>query len=336
MAVEARHLDNLFRCQPQSISNRRDFIGSKPDGTAMYNTGTTQIECAALPLSTPSSAMPLLHHEVIVPPALYQSTIGDGVLPVKSYSGLTTFNNSVPGPPRKRSRDMINYACDGSQMAPQKIRLVSVDQDIALGTRRQQSDLDRLIAQQTERMRLEVEEKVRQQSKELLTDIHEGIARKLREKDEEIQRMGKLNWVMQERIKTLCVENQLLRSLAQTSEAAANTLRSNLEQVLAVAHVAEDRHPFSAAAAAVEEDAESCCASSSSGKRAAKEKDHRVAVAGSGSRGPRGACRGCGKKEPCVLLLPCRHLCLCAACGSVLHGCPVCGSVMTGTVHVNI
>lgn len=183
-------------------------------------------------------------------------------------------------------------------------------------------------------MRLEIEEKVRRQTKEVLAVIQQEILRRLSEKDEEVQRMGKLNLALQERIKTLSAENQLLRGLAQTSEAAANSLRINLEQVLAITHAAEDRH-ISPAAAPMEADAESCCGSST-GKGATEGKEQAVAQSRGGGSGPRRACRGCGEKEPCVLLLPCRHLCLCTACGSSVRGCPICGSVMTGTVHVNM
>lgn len=182
---------------------------------------------------------------------------------------------------------------------------------------------------QNKRMRLEIEEKVRQQTGELLAVIRQGILRKLMEKDEEIQKFKKLNLVQQERVENLCVENRLLWDLVQTSEAAVSSLRSDLEQVLGLAQAAEDHHICSGAAA-VEEDAESCCGSSG-GREAAP------VVAVEAGTGPCRACHGCGEREPCVLLLPCRHLCLCTGCGSAHHYyCPVCGSITTGSVHVNM
>ncbi|MED6112842.1 hypothetical protein PIB30_065331 [Stylosanthes scabra] len=65
-----------------------------------------------------------------------------------------------------------------------------------------------------------------------------AVVRKLKEKDDDIQRMGKLNFTLQERVKSL--ENQLWKNLAQTNEAISNSHRSNLEQVLA--HVTNDDH----------------------------------------------------------------------------------------------
>lgn len=177
-------------------------------------------------------------------------------------------------------------------------------------------------------MRLEIEEKVRQQTGELLAVIRQAIMRKLMEKDEEIQKFKKLNVVLQERVENLCVDNRLLWDLVQTSEAAVSSLRSDLKKVLALAQAAKDRHICSGKAA-VEEDAESFCGSSG-GRLSAP------VAAVEASTGPSRTCRGCGEREPCVLLLPCRHLCLCSGCGSAHHYCPVCGSVMAGTVHVNM
>lgn len=153
--------------------------------------------------------------------------------------------------------------------------------------------------------------------------------KKLKEKDEQIQRMGKLNLVLQERVKSLYVENQLWRDLAQTNEATANSLRSNLEQVLQHVGGGEERISY-----AVEDDAESCCGSSDGGGGRDAEAQYKEEGNGGDRR-----CRMCGERESCVLLLPCRHLCLCSVCGSgpqQLPSCPVCNSVMTATLHVNM
>lgn len=202
---------------------------------------------------------------------------------------------------------------------------------------------------------MELEERQQQQARLLVSAIREGVMKKLNEKDEQIQRMGKLNLALQEKVKSLYIENQLWRDLAHSNEATANSLRTNLEQVLA--HVSDERFSTGGVAAAgLEDDAESCCGSnfhmeggggadneeqSSSGKRKlALQGMRKVAMeaydnnnGGGGNR----RCRMCGERESCVLLLPCRHLCLCTVCGSTLHHtCPVCNNPMNATVHVNL
>ncbi|KAK4802752.1 hypothetical protein SAY86_000955 [Trapa natans] len=310
MTVEPRSLSHLFTCPLQPISSTRG--GSDADFDAM-NT-----------------------REMIFP-AFYQTAAAwDRNPPVKSfYSGLSTFDNGAVGSPRKRSREPIDNPYGGAAMTPRsKTRLLSVvDQ--------QQSGLDRLVAQHINAMRLEIEEKARRQSEELQATIQRRFVSKISEKDEEMRRLAKLNLSLHERIKTLSVENQLLRRLAQTSEAVSNTLRSNLQQVLSVAQAAEDRRTGClAAAVAVEKDsAESFCGSSScgGGEEAAEVEKKAATMEGGGRRGfPKSICRGCGEKEAYVLLQPCRHMCLCTACGSARRGCPLCGSEVTGTIHVNM
>lgn len=197
---------------------------------------------------------------------------------------------------------------------------------------------------------MEVEERRKRQSRMLVSAIEGGVIKKLKEKEEEVQRIGKINWVLQERVKTLFVENQLWRDLAQSNEATANTLRNNLEQVLA--HVSEERLCNGGGAAAAADDAESCCDSNDCGREEEEEeKAGRCKLAGEGLKdkvvlatvpgggdcgGGNRMCKKCGERESCVLLLPCRHLCLCTSCGSTHYTCPVCNSNMTASLHVNM
>ncbi|KFK28623.1 hypothetical protein AALP_AA7G023600 [Arabis alpina] len=184
----------------------------------------------------------------------------------------------------------------------------------------QQAEIDMFVAQQTEKLRIEIEAKQRTQTRMLASTVQNAIIKKLKEKDDEIIRIRNLNWVLQERVKSLYVENQIWRDLAQTNEANANNLRTNLEHVLAKIET------FPATASnVVEDDAESSCGScGGDGDEVGK-----VAVSG--------VCKRCGEREASVLVLPCRHLCLCTVCGSALvRNCPVCDLVMNASVHVNM
>ena len=53
---------------------------------------------------------------------------------------------------------------------------------------------------------MEIGEQEERQTRMLEAVFQEAIMKKLNEKDEEIQRMGKMNWVLQERVISLCIE----------------------------------------------------------------------------------------------------------------------------------
>ncbi|WZY72799.1 BOI-related E3 ubiquitin-protein ligase 1-like [Brassica napus] len=230
----------------------------------------------------------------------------------------------------KRQRD---YALDSNAlMTAQKRRSVAfappqslIEAQLVSQVQQQQTDIDLFATQQTQTLRLELEARQRTQTLSLASAVQSAFVKKLKQRDDEIVRMGKLNYVLQERVKSLYVENQTLRDLAQTNEATANTLRSNLEHVLAQV----DEFPATAAAGGdvfrppVEEDTVSSCGSCDG------------ADGGDVTAVTRG-CKRCGERTASVLVLPCRHLCLCTVCGSaLLQSCPVCNTVMHASVHVN-
>jgi E3 ubiquitin-protein ligase BOI-like protein len=191
-----------------------------------------------------------------------------------------------------------------------------------------------------EKVRVELEEKRKRQTRMLI----EAMMKRLKAKEEEIEKIEIMNMMLEERAKSLCMENQIWREIAQSKEATANALRNNLEQVLtqmANSGGGEDT-PM-----APEEDAESCCGSNEEdfGWRTvaddAQDKDNGEGTSGGrvkineGSSEKKRLCRNCGKGESSVLILPCRHLCLCTMCGDTVHTCPICKSFKNASYRVN-
>ncbi|KAF5728201.1 BOI-related E3 ubiquitin-protein ligase 3 [Tripterygium wilfordii] len=270
-----------------------------------------------LPLSGTTTVETLL-------PTIYGSGITDSktnTAPIKSESGLT-YNNIHQLLPRKRSRE--TYSSSFNIINP----LLSMQLQ-----QQQQFDIEHLISQHMEQVRVEIEENRKRQARRIIEGIEEGMMKRLRAKEDEIRKIGKLNSALEDRVKSLCMENQIWRDLAQTNEAAANAIRTNLEQVLAATTRLGD------AAAAVMDDAQSCCGSTGGGGGEEEEVEQRMMVNrahGKGSSRTSRMCRNCGKGGACVLLLPCRHLCLCTVCGSNLHTCPICKSTKNASVHINM
>ncbi|KAJ6970998.1 hypothetical protein D5086_027348 [Populus alba] len=325
MAVETPHMSLNF---PSQLITNRDLVKANQANMNLYN---TQMD-SGLVFNEP------------VPETLmsfYQSSLGcDPISAAKASNkddSSLTYNVPAVAAPRKRARDSINDDNFDAFHASQKTKVSPlssfIDHDILFQIQQQQSEIDRFIDDHNQKVRMELEERKKRQSRMLVSAIQEGMIKKMKEKDEEIQRMGKINWFLQEKAKSLYVENQIWRDLAQANEATANSLRSNLEQVLAHA---------SGGAAPLADDAESsCCGSSDHGRctlaggEEGAVKDKMVVVKDNLNHSR--MCKKCGERESSVLLLPCRHLCLCTLCGSNLIGsCPVCDSAMTASVHVNM
>jgi E3 ubiquitin-protein ligase BOI-like protein len=209
-----------------------------------------------------------------------------------------------------------------------------------------------------EKVKYEIEEKRKRQAMRLIQAIDMSVTKRLKAKEEEIEKIGKMNWALEERVKSLCMENQIWRDLAQSNEATANALRSNLEQLLTQRGGDKNGEisPAGMPGGALMDDAESCCDSNESinddgnavdqwrklGDNNGKKKIE--VMKGNSCDGENGfnfvnsmkLCSNCGKDESCVLILPCRHLCLCGVCGSSLHICPICKSFKTASIHVNM
>ncbi|KAL4273626.1 hypothetical protein GQ457_13G005300 [Hibiscus cannabinus] len=335
MAVEARQITHF----PTQFLGNREMMNLIETNGKLY-----QAEMG-YGVPTPTAAAVAATAEGLLP--LYNSLVTTTAM--KSESSLT-YNNVLPLP-RKRSRDSINPILSFPSPVQQlhendnnSSKTCSpfsfLGHDFSLQMVQQQLDIDHLISQHIEKMRVEMEEKRKRQARKIMEAIEGGVMKKIRAKEEEIEKIGKLNWALEERVKSLCIENQIWRDLAQTNEATATALRTNLEQVLAAAAAAKDERvrgveeaAFAAGGDEVD-DAQSCCGSSWEA-----EKRHTSATAtaeGGGIVGGGRWCRSCGKEESSVLLLPCRHLCLCVTCGSTVHICPVCKSTKTASVHVNM
>ncbi|KAG9136542.1 hypothetical protein Leryth_014385 [Lithospermum erythrorhizon] len=269
---------------------------------------------------------------------------------MKAESGLTYAH--LPVVSRKRSREDSNNSINMNQFvpfveAPENLSNCGINnnrssagsftflgEDFSSQIQQDQVEVDRYIAHHMEKVRLEMEERRRKHSRTIMAVVEESIAKKLKAKEEEIDKIGKLNSALVDRVKSLYVENQIWRDLAQTNEATATALRTNLEQVLAQVQVQDQNQELHVGASELLDDAQSCCGSNN-----VEDVERRgTLLPESSSRRENNSklCRSCGKEEACVLLLPCRHLCLCSGCGSNLHICPVCNSNKSCSLHVNL
>nr|GEZ14821.1 probable BOI-related E3 ubiquitin-protein ligase 3 [Tanacetum cinerariifolium] len=190
-----------------------------------------------------------------------------------------------------------------------------LNEDVASQMYQQQLEIDHFVAQHAEKMRSEINEMRMRSTQRMIIAANEGIMKRLKTKEDELTRLNQLNWSLEEKLQSLLVENQIWRELALTNEATAN----NLQQLLAQAQQQQNQTLVND-----DNDGESCCGSCN------YEED------GCTNKVNKQLCLQCGKKSSCVLVLPCRHLCLCHVCESTTTICPVCNSTKSAGLLINM
>ncbi|KAM0902520.1 hypothetical protein ACQ4PT_019254 [Festuca glaucescens] len=173
-------------------------------------------------------------------------------------------------------------------------------------------EIDALVRVETERMRAGLDEAWRRHVRALVAAAERAAAVRLRAAEATLELARCRNAEMEERLRQIGAEGQAWISVAQSHKAVAAGLRATLDQLL--------QSPCPAGEGDAE-DAQSCCFETPACDNAAEGGDD-------------AACRACGQGGVCVLVLPCRHLCLCRACDATVDTCPVCAGTKTASLHV--
>ena len=218
--------------------------------------------------------------------------------------------------------DLLTRAV-GSGTASTSGRMINAagpPQDLLSQLYRQGMEIDAVLRLETDRMRAGLEEARQQHVRALVSAAERAAARRLRAAEAALELARCRNAKLSERLTQICAEGQAWIRVAKSHEAVAAGLQATLDQLL--------QSPCAAVAATGAdgdgdaEDARSCCFETPAGDDAAA------------SKASAAACRACGEGESCVLLLPCRHLCLCSACDAAVDTCPLCATTKNASLHV--
>lgn len=156
-------------------------------------------------------------------------------------------------------------------------------------------------------------------SASFLTAIEKGVSQKLREKDLEIETINQKNRELVERINQVATEAQNWQYTAKYNESVVNLLKKNLQQAMSLGPD-QGREGFGDNEI---DDAASYIAPS-----------NYFGTSGGPAKVGSLICRACKNKEVSIMLIPCRHLCLCKDCDGLISVCPICQLVKTASVQV--
>ncbi|KAF7047184.1 hypothetical protein CFC21_056140 [Triticum aestivum] len=199
-------------------------------------------------------------------------------------------------------------------------------QVLAAHAQQQAVAVDHILHRHARKMWAALAEQRRSHLRLIVSAVEARAAKRLKAKDDEIERVRGMNWALEERLRSLYMEAQMWRDVAQSHDAAASVLRADLQRVLDAQAVRGGGDGQD------QDDAESCCWGENQAPVCAEEEEAEV-----GTPAPTGVgrCKGCGDGAAVVLLLPCRHLCVCAPCAASAQACPSCGCAKNGSVCVN-
>ncbi|KAE8725650.1 hypothetical protein F3Y22_tig00008276pilonHSYRG00017 [Hibiscus syriacus] len=192
-----------------------------------------------------------------------------------------------------------------------------ISDDLGTQIKRQREELDQFLQAKGEALRRTLLEKRHRHYRALLGAAEESVVRRLRDKEAEVEKAKHRNAVLEARVAQLNVEAQVWQEKARTQEATAASLQAQLQQAI-----------MSGGAAAVQDSrrGEECGEGAEDAESAYVDPERVVVASGPG-------CKVCRKRLAAMVLLPCRHLCLCTECDRVAQACPICLIVRNSSVE---
>uniref|UniRef100_A0A803L8K8 RING-type domain-containing protein n=2 Tax=Chenopodium quinoa TaxID=63459 RepID=A0A803L8K8_CHEQI len=189
---------------------------------------------------------------------------------------------------------------------------------------RQSDEFDQYIRIQEENIKKGIAELKHRHTVSLLNALEKEVSHKIHEKDVEIENLNQRNKELMEKIRQIALEAQSWHLRAKQNESLVNVLRNNINQVvLQGATLMKEGCDENMA-----DDAVSCC-NQNLQDPSANHQNHLPSVK------ELVHCKVCKSKEVSVLLLPCRHLCLCTDCDVFIDDiCPVCRVKKAGSLQV--
>ncbi|KAL8196210.1 hypothetical protein R6Q57_025210 [Mikania cordata] len=197
-----------------------------------------------------------------------------------------------------------------------------ISEELSTQITQQRDEIDQFLHVQGEEFRRMLANKRQMHYCALLRAAEESVSSRMRDKEAEAEQAKRRNAELEARAAHLSAEAQIWQARARAHEAEAVALQSQLQQAIVGQRVrgsclAEREGVRLGCASDDPEDAES-----------AYIDPERVVLAS----GP--GCKACGKRVASVVLLPCRHLCVCSECDGVVSACPSCLSFRTSSIQV--
>lgn len=195
-----------------------------------------------------------------------------------------------------------------------------LSEDLSTLINQQGDEIEHYLQVQGEELRRKLADKKQRHYSVLIEAAKESASRMIRDKEAEAEKAVRRNAELEARASQLSAEAEIWQAKARSQEAVAAALQAQLQQAIVNGVggcVSQGEEGGVGCAAGDAEDAESSYI----------DPDRVVMVSGPG-------CKACGKRVASVVLLPCRHLCVCTECDDVVQACPLCLSFRSSSIEV--
>lgn len=215
-------------------------------------------------------------------------------------------------------------SASGSMTATPSV-LMSLGDNIRSELERQKEEFDQYIKIQQEQLAKGVRDMKQRHMASFLNTIEDGISKKLREKETELETINRKNRELMERIKQVATDAHNWHYRAKYNESMVNILKNNLQNAISQG-ADQGKEGFGDSEV---DDATSYI-----------DPTNYLTVAGGRGKSIAGpstehlSCRACRTREVSMLLMPCRHLCVCKECDGFISVCPVCNIPKSASVEV--
>ncbi|XP_076957777.1 BOI-related E3 ubiquitin-protein ligase 1-like [Bidens hawaiensis] len=189
-----------------------------------------------------------------------------------------------------------------------------VEDELEHELRRQDAEIDRFMKIQADRLRQAIMEKVQTNQLQLISHVQDKFIQKLREKETEVENINRKNIELELQVEQLAMEAGTWQQRAKHNENLIITLQYDLEQVYNNNKQIKDGKEGCGDSEV--DDTASCC----NGRAI----DFHLLCKNNNGMREMMRCKVCKVNEVCMLLLPCKHLCLCKECESKVSMCPLC------------
>ncbi|XP_047309373.1 probable BOI-related E3 ubiquitin-protein ligase 3 [Impatiens glandulifera] len=198
---------------------------------------------------------------------------------------------------RSSNNNSIGNDC-GTIKAPQP-HLFFINDAMKRVFDRHSEEVDNYIRTQAADLKNNINQLLQKQKVSVLSSMKIGVLQRLQAKEVEMMNMNQKNKVLEERIKQLTNETESWQTRAKHNESLFYAMKSQLEQCF----IYNDHLQ---------------------GKEGNGDNNKVDDASSSNYHHHSNYCRSCGFGDISVLLLPCRHLCLCEKCDVIVDVCPVC------------